>query len=352
MKTGISLLVTLLFLFSCTQQQHQTSSIFSKQSEDTVEVYDLDDIQESGTLIAGTLSGPDTYFEYHGHGMGLEFLLADAFSLSIGARLQIQVAQDTTELLRMLQEGEIDFIALEGLQDTINNSIPGCPWPVGQGKPELETAIADWWNPGRKSQVLAQFTRRQQTETRRNPRPKWRNHAKGIISDYDDLFRRHSIALGWDWKLLAAQCYQESSFDPNAQSWAGAQGLMQIMPGTARHLGLPASQVFQPEANIAAAARYLKELQNTFNDISDRDEKINFCLAAYNGGPHHIRDAQELCRKYGGNATRWSEVSQWVLNLQYSRYYRDPVVKYGYMRGSETVGYVSSIRSHWRNYAL
>lgn len=53
---------------------------------------------------------------------------------------------------------------------------------------------------------------------------------------------------------MAAQCYQESGFDPEAVSWAGARGLMQIMPETAVHLGLPADQMHQPEKNISAAA--------------------------------------------------------------------------------------------------
>ena len=84
--------------------------------------------------------------------------------------------------------------------------------------------------------------------------------------------------------LMAAQFYQESGFDPEAVSWAGARGLMQIMPETAVHLGLPADQMHQPEKNIRAAARYLRELERKFSDIPGRSERINFILAAYNGG--------------------------------------------------------------------
>ena len=83
----------------------------------------------------------------------------------------------------------------------------------------------------------------------------------GIISHYDQLFMTYSREIRWDWRLLAAQCYQESTFDPKARSWAGACGLMQIMPGTADHLGLSRANIYDPEQNIAAAVRYIAELE-------------------------------------------------------------------------------------------
>ena len=153
-----------------------------------------------------------------------------------------------------------------------------------------------------------------------------------------------------DWRLMAAQCYQESCFDPNARSWAGACGLMQIMPSTASHLGLPMEMIHEPEANIAAAARYMAELQQHFSDIGDPSQRILFALASYNGGYYHIRDAMALTRKHGGNPQHWDEVKEYVLRLSQPAYYGDGVVKYGYMRGSETADYVDRIRSRWSDY--
>jgi membrane-bound lytic murein transglycosylase F len=150
------------------------------------------------------------------------------------------------------------------------------------------------------------------------------NKAGGVISHYDGYFIAYSRATRWDWRLMAAQCYQESTFDPNARSWAGALGLMQIMPSTAAHLGLPVDQIHQPEANIAAGARYLQELESRFMYIRDRYERENFVLACYNGGYHHIKDAQALTQKYGGNPQSWEDVSRYVLQLTNPQYYRDP----------------------------
>ena len=57
---------------------------------------------------------------------------------------------------------------------------------------------------------------------------------EGKISHYDDLFRKYSKEIGWDWRMLASLAYTESNFDTTAVSWAGAKGLMQLMPATAR----------------------------------------------------------------------------------------------------------------------
>ena len=171
---------------------------------------------------------------------------------------------------------------------------------------------------------------------------------KGIISVYDLEFRAASAVTGWDWRLIAAQCYQESGFDPNATSYAGAKGLMQIMPRTAVHLGV--SNVNDPKENVAAAARYIRELSGKFSGIRDSGERIKFVLAAYNGGVGHIQDAQALARKYGKNPHLWDDVSFYVRSLTQPLYYRDPVVSYGYMIGSETYGYVDAILSRWRAY--
>lgn len=342
----------MFLLFSCQNNNDRKPSIvFAPEEQDSTGQVNLDEIQESGTLIAGTLSGPENYYIWHGHGMGMQFLLADAFAQSIGARLEMQVAKDSLQLQQWLKDGEIDFIALETpkpLIDGENKAVKEECWQTNI--PSLRAAINKWWDPGRPSEVLAQFDRQVKQATRMHRRARWKNKAKGIISDYDALFRQNASRIGWDWKLLASQCFQESGFDPQAHSWAGADGLMQIIPSTARSLGLNRSNIYKPEANISAATRYIAQLNSQFSDISDPGERINFVLASYNGGTGHIRDAMALCRANGGNPQHWSNVSHWVLQLQYPRYYNLPSVRYGYMRGSETVNYVSAIHSHWRQY--
>ena len=331
----------LLLLLSCTAKQEKDASVlFADDAEeaDASSYYDLHEIQSSGTIIAGTLSGPDTYFEYHGREMGQQFVLAEAFAQSIGARLQMEISPDTATLLRMLQAGEIDFIALEMPE-----------WKVRDDASLLRKAIQEWWKPDRIRQIESRASVATVT-VRRHVRPVMQDAAHGIISAYDDLFRRYSTSAGWDWRLLAAMCYQESGFDPQAVSSMGAVGLMQLLPSTADAMGVPADKRFDPEQNISASARYIRKVGQAFSDITDGEQRIRFTLAAYNGGTGHVKDAQTLTRKAGHDPQVWQNVAPFILRLADPRYYRDPDVLNGYMRGSETEAYVRLIMERWNQY--
>ena len=341
-----SVFIILLFVACTSKQEKDTKVLFRTEvlpqrggGEGASLYYDLHEIQGSGTIIAGTLSGPDTYYEYHGRETGFQFLLAEAFAQSIGVKLQMEISPDTATLLQRLDAGEIDFIALE---------MP--KWRTRTDEPLLSEAIAEWWSPERANQIKAEITNTTSYVVHRKARPVMQDASHGIISAYDDLFRRYSPTAGWDWRLLAAQCYQESGFDPEAVSSMGAQGLMQLMPATAEALGLAEEQRFNPEPNISAAARYIKKVSQSFSDIKDADERIRFTLAAYNGGVGHVQDAQTLARKAGRDHKCWQEVAQYILLLSEPRYYRDPDVRHGYMRGSETEAYVRLIMERWQEY--
>ena len=334
---------TMLFLVSCHQRQERVVTPYGSvlDSVEVTEDFDLPDIQTNGELIMATVSGPETYYDYHGRQLGTQYLICQHFADSLGVRLRIDVCRDSAELRRRLDEGEADLVA----------------WPtpgeieVGAEKPELAEELALWYHPDR----IAAAKKEEQDlltvkKVRRRIFSPMLDKRGGIISHYDQYFIAYSRDIRWDWRLLAAQCYQESTFDPKAVSFAGAKGLMQIMPGTADHLGVSRSRLYEPEANIAAATKYIAELQRTFADIGDHYERTNFVLASYNGGAHHIRDAMALAKRDGKNNHRWGEVAPYVLKLAQPKYYNDPLVKYGYMRGSETVDYVSKISQRFAGY--
>lgn len=94
--------------------------------------------------------------------------------------------------------------------------------------------------------------------------------------------------------MLASLAYTESNFDPNVISWAGARGLMQLMPATARAMGIPAGKESDPEESIKAGVKYIARLQNIFSKVPDKGEQTKFVLAAYNAGVGHITDAMAL----------------------------------------------------------
>ena len=347
MKLHSTLIFLLILLCSCGQKKQETVVTPWGEIADTIptdDSFDLDDIQRNGELIALTLTGPETYYDYRGKHLGAQYLLAQKFADKLGVSLRMEVCRDSAEMLQRLNDGEADLICYPMTKK-------GLGWLVGADKEDLKQELKAWYRPGMLAEVKKEeeFLLSNRAVRRRVFAPML-NRAGGVISHYDGFFQRYASTIRWDWRLLAAQCYQESTFDPKARSWAGACGLMQIMPGTADHLGLSRANIYDPEQNIAAAVRYIAELERSFSDIREHSERTKFVLAAYNGGHFHIRDAMALARKNGRNATRWREVEPFVLGLSQPQYYNDPVVKNGYMRGSETVDYVRKIHERWNGY--
>lgn len=309
-------------------------------------------------MVVLTISGPDTYYEYRGKQLGTQYLMCEKFAQKIGVSLRVDICRSVDEMVKKFNAGDADIIVYQ-IPTSTKGTIP-CGYSTNNGKlawavrtdnTELADSLRSWYKP-----EIAESVKREekalfstQSIHRRVYAPMLNTQA-GIISNYDHLFKRYAPIARWDWRLLAAQCYQESCFDPKAYSWAGAKGLMQIMPETAKHLGLAESDVYEPELNIYAAARYINELNTRFMDIRNPEERKFFILASYNGGFFHIRDAMALAKKNGKNPYKWIHVAEYVLKLSTPEYYNDPVVKYGYMRGSETANYVSAIYSRWQKY--
>jgi len=172
----------------------------------------------------------------------------------------------------------------------------------------------------------------------------------GGISKYDDLIKKYSELVGWDWRLGASLIYQESQFNPNTKSWAGAVGLMQLMPNTAAQVGI--TNLKKPEQNIKGGFKYLAYLDNLWKEtITDSTERIRFVLASYNVGPGHIVDARNLAEKYERDPNIWFNNVEVYLQLKSkSKYYNDEVVKSGYASGKETVKYVKEILDRYDQY--
>lgn len=343
----IQLFAFLLLLSACGQKRQEPVVTPWGEITDTIPVdedFDLEDIQRNGELIALTLTGPETYYDYRGRHLGTHYLLCQRFADQLGVSLRMEVCRDTAEMQQRLVNGEADLICFPLTKK-------GAGWIIGDDKQDLQKEFQQWYRPSLMTEVKKQedYLLSSRSVKRRVFAPML-NRAGGVISHYDAYFLRYATQIRWDWRLLAAQCYQESTFDPQARSWAGACGLMQIMPSTADHLGLARADIHNPEKNIAAAVKYLAELEQSFSDIRDRSERSKFVLAAYNGGGYHIRDAMALARKHGRDASRWRDVEPFVLGLQRAEYYNDPVVRNGYMRGSETVDYVRRIHERWNGY--
>jgi membrane-bound lytic murein transglycosylase F len=170
----------------------------------------------------------------------------------------------------------------------------------------------------------------------------------GAISPWDDLFRKYGKQVEIDWRLLVAQAYQESRFDPEATSWAGAVGLMQVLPRTAAGLD-EASDLRDPQTGIRVGARYLKWLFDHFEPTLDRGPRLRFALAAYNAGRGHVQDGRRIARSMGLDPDRWfGHVERALPLLSEPEYARQ--ARFGYCRCREPVEYVRGVTARYQAY--
>lgn len=163
------------------------------------------------------------------------------------------------------------------------------------------------------------------------------------ISEYDSLFKKYAPECGWDWRLLSALVFQESRFNPNAESWSGAYGLMQLMPETAQKFGCDSAGLVEP--NIRAGVKYIRYLDRIWKDeIKNPEERLKFVLASYNAGPGHIFDARKIAALTGLKDTVWTDnVDNCVLLKSQEKYYTMDGVKHGYFQGKQAYNFVRKI---------
>ncbi|MEX0680671.1 MAG: transporter substrate-binding domain-containing protein [Balneolales bacterium] len=167
----------------------------------------------------------------------------------------------------------------------------------------------------------------------------------GYISPYDDVVKAIAGDANVDWKLVLAVMAQESEFNPNARSWAGAIGLMQIIPRFSQVENK--ELLYDPEVNIREGVRYLDQHLNRYAHL-DSINRYSMALATYNIGMGHIADARKLALQLGNDPDEWEHVADALLLLMNRKYYQH--ARFGFKRGIETVNYVQDIMDRYRRY--
>lgn len=149
------------------------------------------------------------------------------------------------------------------------------------------------------SSVLSNYVNNYNNLTSSTINPQVGTKSVSSNTNYDAIIKKASETYGIPEKLIKSVIKQESGFNNNATSSAGAGGLMQLMPATAKYLGV--SNVYDAEQNIMGGTKYLKQLSNKFNG------NYNLMLAAYNAGPGNVT-------KYGG-IPPFKETQNYVNNI-------------------------------------
>lgn len=228
-------------------------------------------------------------------------------------------------------------------------------WAVRKDMPQLAKALDDWFEENSGKPVYRATIKKYFELSKRLPDSLEGEILvrlpDGAISVFDSIFRKHAPTAGYDWYLLAAVAYQESHFRTDLSSWAGAVGLMGLMPRTAQLYGVEGEELEDPDKSVMAGANYISYLNRYFSKIENQEERVKFVLASYNGGLGHITDARALAQRYGDNPDVWfGSVEKYIELKSKPEYYNDPVVKCGYLRGTEVVNYVRQVMQRWSRY--
>ncbi|MGL5014883.1 MAG: transglycosylase SLT domain-containing protein [Bacteroidales bacterium] len=451
--TLLLLLLTIVIVVGCSS---------SKAKKEKIDVYDIEQIVESGELKVLTIYSSTSYFNYRGEEMGYEYELAKEFATSLGVELKVVVAENVTRLKEMLIAGEGDLIAytipvtqsdtsqmifcgrktenfqvlvqrqerrkkeindvtqligkevniLKGSryeerlinlnselgggieivhidQDTIttedliemvsmgridftvadseiaqlnktyfNNidvslkiSFPQRLSWATRNTPKLAEALDEWFANKQISTKNQAIAKRYFENSKRSPQGHILDLKANKISNIDNLFKLYSNSSKFDWRLLAAIAYKESGFDSTVVSWAGAIGVMQIMPATGRAMKANPRELHKNSVNIETSIKILSSIDNSLSKVKDPIQKLKLTLAAYNAGIGHLKDAQALAQKYGHDPHKYdNSVEEYILLKRLPEYYSDPVCRSGYLRGNETHKYVREVYEQYQLY--
>lgn len=269
------------------------------------------------------------------------------------------------QLISLVNKGEIDYTIADENVAKINQtyypdidistpiSFPqNQAWAVNKNDTTLTNKINEWIKDMKKSDFYSYIYTKYFESKKAKVRAEspYMYIQNGQISPYDAILKKYSRTIDWDWRLLASLVYQESRFNPNIKSWAGAYGLMQLMPITAKRFG--AYKNSSPKVNIKAGTKFIKWLDNKLIDsVPNKKERIKFILAAYNAGLGHVWDARRLAKANNKNPNIWTnQVDFFILNKSNPQYYNKQQVKYGYLRGQETYDYVNQVIKRYKLY--
>ncbi|TKS55476.1 MltF family protein [Mesohalobacter halotolerans] len=466
MRLKIFFSLILLILLSCNDDNTFNGTELSKNRK-------FKDIVESGRIRAITTYSGTTYFLYRGRPMGFEYEILKKFAEDLNLELEIVIAKDENDLIKMLNKNEGDIIAygytiteerqkkidfsiplylshqvliqkkpenwrrmklhnikeqlitnpVELIGDTVSvkrnssyaqrllnlseeiggkiyiDTIPGqmttdeifknvaegkikysivdqnvasiyasdypildistkmsfsqrIAWGLRKNSEQLKDTLNHWLKRAKKTvdyHVIYNKYFKNRRSFRKRVKSEFYSLNEQKISPYDDLIQKYATEIGWDWRLIASIVYQESQFRPSNKSWAGASGLMQIMPKTAEELKI--TNPTDPEQSLRGGTRYLSQMWQAHETIPDSIQRIKFTLASYNAGLYHIKDAQRLAAHLDLDPLKWDKNAEdALLKLNKPEYYKKDFIKYGYVRAKEPYKYVKEIFKRYEQY--
>lgn len=279
--------------------------------------------------------------------------------------ISVEGVNSTFDLIEMVAKGRIKYTVADqeiasmysSYNDIIDYNTPiSMPqkkaWAVRKNSPELLADVNSWLDYFKRYKeyyfIYDKYFNNPNTFRKLSRSPY--SSRTGKLSVYDDIIKSEAERIGWDWRLLASQIYQESHFNQSQVSWMGAVGLMQVMPTTGEMHGF--KNLYHAGTNVKAGVFHIQYIYENFESL-DSLNRIKFTLAAYNVGLGHIYDAQRLAKYLGKDPNIWdNNVAEAILLKSDKKYYTLPECRNGYCRGSEPFNYVNEIMERYEHYKL
>ena len=239
-----------------------------------------------------------------------------------GQKLKVieETQKSPEQLIGMVSEGKIKYtICDENVAMMVKRAYPNIDaeycitgfynygWALTHSSGTLLMKINEWITEIKKTRDLKQiyFTYFNNPVVPNYFRNEFFSVKGNKLSPFDDVIRKLSKNISWDWRLLASLIYEESNFHLGVVSSRNATGLMQLMPATANKFGM--DSISTPSQQLVAGVKFLKWLNSQLlTDIPDRGERINFILAAYNVGLGKVLSARNRVIKYGKYPKKWN----------------------------------------------
>jgi membrane-bound lytic murein transglycosylase F len=296
----------------------------------------------------GTDNG--AYFLKNGQVAGYQFELINKYCKTIDLKPVFILEEDMNKRLNLLFSNDADIVVCDKKTDSIINlkninyvytdkNFSQAIWVVSDKNNGLARNINSWMETYIETKDYKLSTVKYNIAGKANPRPTY-------ISEYDELIKKYSATIDWDWRLIASLICQESQFLSDAKSNKDAMGLMQIRPQTATFLGL--DSINSNEKNIAAGIKLIKFLENYFAQDSTltETERIKFVLAAYNSGHGKIDIFRKNTAQKGLNPNIWSDVE----NANRREKSNKSSVQQKYFLSAETISFVREIIERYEHY--
>lgn len=339
---------------------------------------DLETVRERGILRVLMRHGPTSFFVHRGQQMGRDYELAQALAAEMGLQLRVVTPPPRMRLVTALENGLGDMIiGMSASNKAIDKKkVAATSTYARADKEELDFRTSQDAAKAMNSegpislvfatrihdvklleaahafvdQQLASGNVRAITSKYHEDFFEEVTQVGHALSEFDDIIKKVTESTDFDWRLIAAQVFQESSFDPRATSWAGAKGLMQLMPRTARWLDVSGS-LYDPETSVEGGVKYMEWLKTMYEKEGlPMDESLRFALASYNAGQGHVADGRELAKELGLDPNQWyGNVEQAIALLSEKEYASK--ARYGYCRCEEAVNYVRRIEARYADYA-